>query len=209
MKRIVIHESISADSDWFRCSYSADPHPTDVCLASDLTEAGTKRYIKRGSKEVTDLVAGMPLGSPKWQLSEISESTTYGMEGKREWRTRVRLKMEDLGRCICGQLVMNGELRAVVIVLPAHRKHMIDDCILLRIAELLPAHVRDNVTKKIKDDGLDARGTVAFTMLPRKVIKREPPALTDYLLLMVRAGLRWAEKRDAAQRARRISRMAA
>jgi hypothetical protein len=196
MKRIVWHESVFPDSEWQCHSPRVDPHPNDVGIAGELTPARIKRYIADGIKEVNSYVSDMPLDSPKWRDGSTSTCTTYGTNGSRDWRTHVTLKLDDLGHCILGRVVMNDKVRAVLVGFPAKRSHIVDDSILLRIAALLPEHVRDKMAAKIKADGLGAEGTLAFVMFTGGRTRRGPPGARRYTLLLARAGLRWAERRD-------------
>jgi hypothetical protein len=198
MKRIAVHEIILSVTEWRRLSFPGEPHPCDV--GEQLNEIATRRYTRAANKEINALVGDMPLEPSKAEVSRISACQTFGSYGHRYWRTRIRLRFQDLGRCILGEILMNGELRAALVLLPAHRRGIVDDCIFLRFARLLPTDVAESLAGKVKTDGLNARGDTAFVSITHQT-RSKPPRLRHYILLAMRAGLRWAEKREAARKA--------
>jgi hypothetical protein len=210
MKRIVIHETGSTGSEWFKYSPPTEPHPCDIGMDCEMSATEAARYIDRGAEEIHLLVDEMPLDAPKWKRAKISSGRTFDNDGWHDFKTRVVLELEDLGRCIIGKLVMNSELRSVLVLFPPDRKRVADETVMPRIAASVPSHVRDNFCAKIRAHGLDARGTVAFVVkMPHKATKNRPPRVRYYELLLARAGLRWAERRDSARKANHRQRNAA
>lgn len=198
MTRFYVYESDSAKSEWFdRAYYSANPSPCDVS-GDGFSKRETAEYLVRSREELNTLVRGMPAHSSEWTHAEISQWQTSGVDGVRHQRLRVQLEFHDLGRCLIGNIMMNGALKSVLVLLPAGRRHITDENILLRMAAVVPEHIAEKLTAKVRIDGLNAPGSVAFLIMPRKRMQSEPPGIRHYECLMMRAVLRWSKKRDRA-----------
>lgn len=190
----------SATSKWSNCLYaSAEPSPHDFA-GDGLHKHVLKRLLRLRREELNTTVASMEVNLSELVLTTGSSRQIWGVDGTRTYRTEVELEFADLGQCLLGRTLFNGWLKSILVVVPTGRLHITDDNIPLRIAARVPDLIAETLSSKIKADGLNPRETTAFVIRPRKRRGAEPRGLRDYELLMIRAALRWAKKRDRARR---------
>jgi hypothetical protein len=104
---------------------------------------------------------------------------------------------------------MEHDLKSVLVLIHPRRRHRLNDSTLRRLADSLPNNVAEKIVSKIESEAIYARGAVAMIVMPRQVIKPEPLGLVDQETLLLRAGMKWIEKRDLAMKGRVVRRRTA
>jgi hypothetical protein len=184
MKTIDLRHFAAATSQWEVGPVSVDPSASDPICFDD-------GYVAAANQQINDLVSMLPSG-------HSSEPWT-GFYGSAEGLRHIDLiiEMRDLGRCIVGKIMEPGE--SVLVVFPQSRSFH-GDAVWPQLAECLPSPLKLCLKDRIDEDGIARGGNVAFVMHPGMKPESDPHRLLNNQFVVLRAALRWAEKRDSGRK---------
>jgi hypothetical protein len=192
-KKITKFTAICADGEWKKYMQYMDPKPWEFCPSDSKDQIA--KWIREDKAELDSFVEALPVNSCQWQK-------TY--KGKRYDGGAILLTqcLYDFGAGVLAQFIVGEELQHLTVLLPGYRRKLFGDSTLELLSRILPIEISGRVVEEINLQVPAHKGNLMFDIMPRVAVKPETAPTSYPHLFLLRAGLRWAEKRDKAKRSR-------